>query len=94
MESLRTTDITEARTKAAFRNAEVEALFAQARLALQRQAGTILRQPPTVDEQDYIRDAVRVHVLEEDEAVRLARPDDDSMDAYEGTGLVSCCRVE
>ena len=84
MESLRTTDISEARTKAAFRNAEVEALFAEARFALQRQASTVLQQLPSVDEQDYIRDAVRVHVLEEDEAVRLARPNDDSMGAYEG----------
>lgn len=83
MESLRTVDPIEARKLAAFRNAEVEALFAQARLVFQRQAGTILQHPPTVDEQDYIRDAVRVHVLEEDEAVRMARPDDESMDAYE-----------
>lgn len=84
MESLRTRDVVEARGKAAFRNAEVEALFAHARLAHQRQAGMVLQQPPTVDEQDYIRDAIRVYVLEEDEAVRLARPDDESMDAYEG----------
>lgn len=83
MESLRTRDVTEARTKAAFRNAEIEALFSQARLAHQRQAGTILQQPPTIDEQDYIRDAVRVYVLEEDEAVRLAKPNDDSMEVYE-----------
>lgn len=75
MESLRTRDVTEARLRAAVRNAEIEALFAQARLTLKQQAGTVLQLPPTEDEQDYIREAVRVQVLKEDDEARMSRPD-------------------
>lgn len=82
-ESLWTTDLDTAKTRAAFRNAEVEALFEQARFENKRQAGTVLVGPPTPEEQQYIRDAVRFHVLDEDESVRLARPDEGSMEAYE-----------
>lgn len=78
-ESLWTTDLDTAKTRAAFRNAEVEALFEQARFENKRQAGTVLVGPPTPEEQQYIRDAVRFHVLDEDESVRLARPDEGSM---------------
>lgn len=84
MESLKTRDVEVARPRAAFRNAEVETLFQQAKLSLKTQEGTVLVLPPTTDEQDFIREAVRAHVLAEDEAVRLAKPDENTLDVYEG----------
>jgi len=85
METLRTTDVNAARTKAAYRNAEVEAEFARGRITIKRQAVVpILVETPTPEEQHYIRAAVRAHVLEEDESMRMARPDDDTVEAYQG----------
>lgn len=42
MESLKTTEMNVARTRAAFRNAEVEAVFEKARYDLKRRSGTVL----------------------------------------------------
>ncbi len=84
-ESLKTSEVEVARTRAAYRNAEVAAAFESANTQ------AVLEALPAVavtelapDELQYIRDAVRARVVDEDEAVRIARPDDDSLDAYEG----------
>lgn len=83
VESLKTTDLAQARTRAAFRNAEIEVLFEKARYEVQRKAEVHLVLPPSPQEQQYIREAVRALVLEEDEETRLARPRLDDLEAYE-----------
>ncbi|MBL0920242.1 MAG: hypothetical protein IBJ14_16185 [Hydrogenophaga sp.] len=83
MESLKTTELDVARTRAAYRNAEVEAVFEKARYDLKRQSGTVLTDDPTPEQQQYIRDAVRFHLLDEDESVRLSRPGEDNLDSYD-----------
>lgn len=83
-ESLKTSDLAEARKLAAFRNAELEAEFERARAVRKAQTTTVpLHQQPTTEEGQYIREAVRSYLLEEDEAVRMSVPDDDAMEAYE-----------
>lgn len=83
MESLKTTVLDVARTRAAYRNAEVEAVFEKARYDLKRMSVTALTDVPTPEQQQYIREAVRYHILEEDDAVRLARPGEDDLDGYD-----------
>lgn len=83
VESLRTSDLTMARTRAAYRNAEVEALFEKARYDRQRQAGTALIDVPTPEQQQYIREAVRALILEEDDIERLSRPSEQNREGYE-----------
>lgn len=83
MESLRTSDLAMARTRAAYRNAEVEALFEKARYDHKRQAGTVLVVMPTPEEQQYIRDAVRALLLEEDDTQRLSRPSEQDREGYD-----------
>lgn len=82
-ETLKTTELEVARTRAAFRNAEVEAVFERARYQRQSQLGTALAEIPTPEQQQYIRDAVRAHLLDEDEGVRLARPGEDDLEGYD-----------
>lgn len=83
-ESLRTPDMEIARTRAAYRDAEVAAEFEKAKAALTRQAVAHLQlEDLTPEEQSYVRERVRTHILEEDDAVRMARPDMDSREAYE-----------
>jgi integrase len=83
-ESLKTPDIEVARTRAAFKDAAVAIEFERAREQLRLQANvSALPEELSPEERRYISDAVRAHVLDEDESVRLARPDPDSMDAYE-----------
>lgn len=82
--SLDTSDMAEARSRAAIRNAEVEAMLSAARAQL----GALASEPQlpqfiTPELLQYARDAVRAHVLREDEEVRKARIDHDSLDAYE-----------
>lgn len=88
-ESLRTSDIEVARTRAALRDAEVALEFeaARAKLKAQRAQEPAKPQLPDIlsaDAMHYIREAVRAHVLEQDEAVRMDRPSPDSLDEYEG----------
>lgn len=83
MESLRTSDLAMARTRAAYRNAEVEALFEKARYDHKRQAGTVLVVTPTPEEQQYIRDAVRALILEQDDTQRLSRPSEQDREGYD-----------
>jgi integrase len=82
--SLRTSDIEVARTRAAFRNAEVEFEFEQARAKLRAdQAGlAAIREPLTPEAQRYVADAVHARVLDEDEQVRMSRPDGETLDIY------------
>ena len=82
-ESLKTTELDVARTRAAYRNAEVEALFEKARYDLKRQLRTVLADIPTPEQLQYIRDAVRFQLLDEDEGVRLARPGEGSPEGYD-----------
>lgn len=82
-ESLRTSDLAMARTRAAYRNAEVEALFEKARYDHKRQAGTVLVVMPTPEEQQYIREAVRALILEEDDTQRLSRPSEQDREGYD-----------
>ncbi|MDD0840693.1 hypothetical protein PSQ40_19100 [Curvibacter sp. HBC61] len=71
-ESLKTSDLADARKLAAFRNAEIEAEFERARAVRKAQTTTVpLHQQPTTEEGQYIREAVRSYLLEEDEAVRM-----------------------
>lgn len=84
--SLNTSDIEEARPLAALRNAEVEVLLKAAKAELTRQATSTAPVAPlklTPELLTYVREAVRAHVLGEDEEVRRARIDLDSLDAYE-----------
>lgn len=83
VESLKTTDLAKARTLAAFRNAEVEALFEKTRYEAQKKAEVRLVLPPSPQEQQYIREAVRALVLEEDEATRLSCPNLNELESYE-----------
>lgn len=83
MESLRTSDLAMACTRAAYRNAEVEALFEKARYDHKRQAGTVLVVMPTPEEQQYIREAVRALILEEDDTQRLSRPPEQDREGYD-----------
>ena len=84
-ESLRTSDIEVARTRAAYRDAEVATEFEKAKAAVRRQAVVPLQiDDLTLEERHYVRERVRAHVLEEDDAVRMARLDEDSKSAYEG----------
>lgn len=84
-ESLRTSDMEVARTRAAFRDAEVAIEFEKAKAALrQQQVAPLQLDELTPEEQQYVRDRVRAHVLEEDDAVRMARPDDETREVYEG----------
>lgn len=83
MESLRTSDLAMARTRAAYRNAEVEALFEKARYDHKRHAGTVLVVIPTPEEQQYIREAVRALILEEDDTQRLSRPSEQDREGYD-----------
>lgn len=84
--SLGTKDIEVARTRAAIRNAEVAVLLEAAAVTLrQQQAGNKANPTPaklSPEALQYIREAVHAHVLQEDEAVRLDRPDLDSLDEY------------
>lgn len=82
--SLRTSDIEVARTRSAFRNAEVELEFEQARATLRAdQTGpTSIREPLTPEGQRYVAEAVHAHVLDEDEQVRMSRPDEETLDIY------------
>lgn len=74
-----------ARTRAAYRDAEVAAEFEKAKAILSKQTVAPLQlEDLTPDEQSYVRERIRAHILEEDDAVRMARPDDDSREAYEG----------
>lgn len=83
-ESLKTPDVEVARTRAAYRNAEVEAEFEKAKAALKQQTvAPMLLETLAPEEQQYIREAVRAHILDEDETMRMLRPDEDSMDVYE-----------
>ncbi len=85
-ESLRTSDIEVARTRAAVRNAEVAVELEVARASLRRppapNEASVAPITFTPEGLQYIRAAVHAHVLKEDEAVRLARPDLDSLDEY------------
>lgn len=83
VESLKTTELAQAKTRAAFRNAEVEALFEKARGEVRHDAEVHLALPPNQAEQQYIREAVRALVLEQDESTRLARPPLHELEAYE-----------
>ncbi len=84
--SLETSDMEVARTRAAIRNAEVAVILEAAKATLrQQQAFSKAPVAPvtlTPEALQYIRAAVHAHVLQEDEAVRLARPDLDSLDEY------------
>lgn len=83
-ESLKTSDIEVARTRAALRDAEVAVEFEKAKGVLKQQVVTPLQlEGLSPEEQQYVRDRVRAHVLEEDDAVRMARPDDDTREVYE-----------
>lgn len=85
-ESLRTADIEVARVRAAIRNAEVEVELQAAQVQLKRQQATKATPAPATLSPaalQYIREAVRAHTLSEDEQVRRARPDWESLDAYE-----------
>lgn len=85
--SLETADMEVARSRAALRNAEVSVVLQASETTLAQQQGTSKTSPaPAVlspEAMQYIRDAVYAHVLQEDEGVRLARPDLDSLDEYE-----------
>ncbi|MEJ8838661.1 DUF6538 domain-containing protein [Ramlibacter sp. AN1133] len=84
-ESLNTPDIEVARTRAALRGAEVAVEFeaARAQIKQQQQAVPALPAQLTPEAKRYIAEAVRVHVLDEDEEVRKSRPNDYAMEAYE-----------
>lgn len=85
-ESLRTSDIEVARTRAAVRNAEVAVELEVARASLRRppapNEASVAPITFTPEDLQYIRAAVHAHVLQEDEAVRMERPDLDSLDEY------------
>lgn len=84
--SLETSDMAEARPRAALRNAEVEGMLSAAKARLTRQvldATPATPQTLTPELLQYARDAVRAHVLREDELVRREGPDLDSLDEYE-----------
>ena len=85
--SLKTSDVEVARVRAAIRNAEVEVALqtAMAQLKQQQQADKSTTSPVTLSPAalQYIREAVRAHTLSEDESVRRARPDFDSLGEYE-----------
>lgn len=84
-ESLKTSDVEVARTRAAIKDAEVAIEFEKAKEQLKRQAVVT---PVPVDlsqeDQSYISEAVRTHILEEDEITRVGRPTATSLDGYEG----------
>lgn len=84
-ESLNTPDIEVARTRAAFRDAEAAVAFEAARAQLKQQQRPVSQLPAQLppDAERYIAEAVRAHVLQEDEGVRMSRPDSDAMEAYE-----------
>lgn len=85
-ESLRTSDVGVARTRAAMRNAEVEVELELVRASLKRppapSKAPIVPVTLTPESLRYIRTAVHAQVLQEDETVRLERPDLDSLDEY------------
>lgn len=85
--SLKTSDLAEARPRAALRNAEVEGMLtvAAAQLAQQQGTGNEPTTPTSITPEllQYARDAVRAHVLRVDEGVRRERPDPDSLDDCE-----------
>ena len=84
-ESLRTSDMEVARTRAAFRDAEIAIEFEKAKAVLRQQFVAPLHLDElTPEEQQYVRERVRAHVLEEDDAVRMARPDENTRYAYDG----------
>lgn len=84
-DSLGTSDLKHAAKLRAIRNAEVEVQFATARGQLGAQAADPAVALKVVDSAtlDYIRDAVRSHVLQEDEEARKARPRADDLEGYE-----------
>ena len=86
-ESLHTADMEVAVVRAAVRNVEVTVALQAAREQLKKQQADnrATTAPATLSPAalQYIRDAVRAHTLSEDEQVRRARPDFDSLDAYE-----------
>jgi hypothetical protein len=74
-----------ARTRAAIKDAEVAIEFEKAKEQLRRQAVvTPVPRDLSREDQTYISEAVRVHILEEDEATRVGRPTATSLDDYEG----------
>ncbi len=84
--SLETPDMEVARTRAAIRNAEVSVILEAAKATLRQQEAVSMGTPAPAtlspEALQYIRAAVHAHVLQEDEAVRLDRPDLDSLDEY------------
>jgi len=85
-ESLNTSDRDVAMGRVAVRNAEVAVLFQSAKTKLKEQRVAsapiaVATLPP--EALQYIREAVRAHVLKQDEEGRKARPDWESLDAYE-----------
>lgn len=83
-ESLRTPDIEIARTRAALRNAEVAVEFEQARRQLQAQPHVpVIADELADDVARYIREAVRVWKLDEDESQRQSRSSDSDNAAYD-----------
>ncbi len=88
-ESLRTSDIDEARTRASIRDAEVTVELQAAKdLLKKQQASDQNSQTPlklTPEALAYIRDAVRAHTLKVDEEFRRSQPDEDSLFAYESS---------
>jgi hypothetical protein len=84
-ESLNTPDIEVARTRAAFRDAEVAVEFEGARSRLRQQQAPAPEVPAqlTREAERFIADAVHSHILKEDEEVRMSRPDPDALEAYE-----------
>jgi len=83
-ESLRTSDVEVARTRAAFKDAEVAIKFEKAKEQLKQQVlVTSIPEDLSKEYQRYISEAVRVHILEEDEAVRIGRPSGTTLDDHE-----------
>lgn len=83
-ESLQTPDVEVARVRAALRDAAVAIEFEKARAQVKR-AATVPTLPAVLsfEEKRYVSEAIRAHVLNEDEEVRMSRPCPDSLEAYE-----------